>query len=183
MGDSRASRRGWTLVEVMVVVAMVGVLSALAIVGYRRWVAAAQIGETKDLLNGITLAQETYNRDTSGYLSCSDDFGDIYPMTPNSRKHQFHNAAHPKASCWRLLMTGTDATTLMAFVAIAGDIGDPWPTFPLDMDKATIDVAPPADRPWYIVSAIGDTDEDGVHAYFLTHSLQPGEIHMENETE
>lgn len=175
-----STRRGYTLIELLAVIAMIGILAALAIVGYRRWLQWARLAETKDIVAAIATGQDAYYDATRGYLDCSASMTDYYPMAPTSRKHLFHDSSKASSRCWKLLHADTESGTYMSFVTKAGNPGDALPALPTEQQ---IGVAPPANRPWYVVMAVGDQDEDGVMSYFVTSSLQPGEVHIENETE
>src|SRR5689334_25350027 len=62
----RFDKRGFTLVELMIVVAIVGILATLAIVGYNKLTAAAKTAEAKTNVGAIAdAAVAAYNRESS----------------------------------------------------------------------------------------------------------------------
>ncbi len=65
MRDRTANKRGFTLVELMIVVAIIGVLASLAIYGVRRYLAATKTAEAKEGVGAIArCAQASYERET-----------------------------------------------------------------------------------------------------------------------
>ncbi|MBI4700766.1 MAG: type II secretion system protein [Deltaproteobacteria bacterium] len=171
--------RGFTMVELLAVVTMVGILAAVAIVGYRRYLNAAHSGEAKNVVGAIRVAESSYKAETLGYLGCSATLAAYYPAAPDGKKRNFNNPGHPDSACWQLLNVSTDTPTLYGFSVVAGSPGAAPPV----PDTALKPTWPaPTTEPWYVIQAAGDIDANGAYSYFLSSSFS-GEIYDEEPTE
>lgn len=181
-----AARRAFTLVELLVVVGMVGILAALAMVGYRRYMNAAGIAEPKAVIQGIRGAQESYKAEMLEYLDVSAGALDAwFPAgTLNDQKRPWDVTGHPR---WRLLNVTTDGAVRFGYASVAGTTAN-FPATPSAFTWDGLPGSPLADPqfapngPWYIIQAAGDRDADGTLALLLTTSTMSG-IYWENDTE
>jgi type IV pilus assembly protein PilA len=172
------SERGFTLVELLITVAMVGVLAALATFGYRRWIASARSAEAREMLGAIGMAQQLYFDETRGYLNCSSSWKDFYPGKPGSFKRNFTNPSHGKHQCWRLLNIRADSPVVMGYTVRAGTAGKSPPASDVPGVKW-----PATTTPWWVAQASGDSDDNGILSYFMTSSFNAGEIVSANDVE
>ena len=148
----RARARGFTIVELMAVVAIVGLLATLASYRYRRYVAASKTAEVSTWFASIKSAQETYRGETFAYLNVSGDFSNasFYPTnpTPGKAKVNFHGAG-PGQAGWETLGVTGGAPVYFVYACVAGQSG--VPTAPTDI---TIGNWPGAlGGPWYVLEA------------------------------
>jgi len=65
--------QGFSLVELMIVVVIIGVLSAVAMVGYRRWIARARVTEAVGMLGEMNSKEQTYKMEFGTYLPLRAD--------------------------------------------------------------------------------------------------------------
>ena len=65
----QTGRRGFTLIEVMIVVAVVGIVAAMAIPSFRRVMEQARVDNAASGLRSIYAAQRVYRLDNASYSS------------------------------------------------------------------------------------------------------------------
>ncbi len=66
---------GFTLVELMIVVAIIGILAAVAVPNYQKYQARARQGEAKTSLSAIYTVEKSYVVEHSSYSQCMVDIG------------------------------------------------------------------------------------------------------------
>lgn len=69
------SDQGFTLVELMVVVAIIGILSAIAVPNFKRYQAKSKQSEAKIQLAAVYSAEVSAQADYDGYASCLNEIG------------------------------------------------------------------------------------------------------------
>jgi prepilin-type N-terminal cleavage/methylation domain-containing protein len=67
LGDRPSGQRGMTLIEILVIVAIIGVLSVAVFAGYSRQVSRSRDAQRKDHLEDIRIAFEDYYNDNACY--------------------------------------------------------------------------------------------------------------------
>jgi len=88
---------GFTLVELMVVVAIIGVLSAVAIPNFKKYQAKAKISEAKLQLSGLYMAESSFYSDYNFYAGCLPYMGFNPTSEVSSRFYALGFATAPKA--------------------------------------------------------------------------------------
>lgn len=188
---SPASERGFTLVELLVVVAMVGILAALGVVGYRKYVASAGTSEAMAMMQLIRHAETERKLDSMLYLGCSGcgaagcaqgagSLSAFYPMTtPNDKKYTWEQAGHPDYECWRLLNVRTDGGVRFGYAVVAGGPSDPVIQ---PVGFASLGALGQPNEPWFVIQARGDRDGDSVFAQLVANSWA-NEVYVEQDTE
>lgn len=69
----RSSGRGTTLVELMIVVVILGILAAIATVGYKRYVARARLSEAHAMLAELSAKEQLYFMDVGAFVPVRAD--------------------------------------------------------------------------------------------------------------
>jgi type IV pilus assembly protein PilA len=160
---------GFTLVELMVVVSIVGVLATIAIVSLRRYVFSAKIGEAQAMIQSIRVAQEAWRGSNGSYLNVSGTLTTYYPaVTPDATKRNFwgNNSTTPEKR-WRLLNPTVPGPVQFVYSVVAGPPGGAMPTPNLPNPVA---LGASADD-WYVIQAQGDPDGNGAMAVCASASV------------
>lgn len=180
-GLSKTFERGFTLIEVLTVVVVVGVLATLAVYGVRKYVFASKSSEAMTMITSIKANQEAFKDETFAYLPVSGgSFPRLYPSeAPGRFKSAWSNPTHPDFARWQQLGVDANGPVAFGYAVTAGATGAPPPTL-TTQQNLNYPVAPT--EPWYVVVAQADHNGDGVRSLFVSSSFTR-EVYVEKEDE
>jgi prepilin-type N-terminal cleavage/methylation domain-containing protein len=168
----KSQAHGFTLVELMIVVAIIGVLATLAVVSYQRLVAQSHTSEATQMVNSIKVAQEAYHAEVGTYLSISGNLDTDYCPT--------HAAGLPTKvawdpTCgtgpnkpWSTLPVNSNGPVLFGYATVAGLAGG---TMPMPSGMSSTPTMPALTSDWYVVAAQVDMNGNGVYCTVVGNSL------------
>lgn len=196
----RALRRGFTLVELMVVVAIVGVLAALAIYGLRKYQLSAGSGEGTAMLQNIRGAEEAWRAENLSYGGCDSTSAgprndssitatEMYPRQISAltdQKIQWGLITTNVGRCFQALGVRADGPVKFSYGIASGPPGaDGDVTEPVAFTRP-IPVFTAPREPWYAAVAVADLDGDsagsGPFTRMSVHS-RATEVYVEDEGE
>jgi prepilin-type N-terminal cleavage/methylation domain-containing protein len=168
----RRAERGFTLVELMAVVAITGILGALALATLRQRAFASDVTSAKVVVRTIAAAEEHYRTENQIYLNVSSS-GDAgwYPRKtlPNNKKVAFWRTAPGDTSDaetvrWRLLAPDIRQPVSFGYKANAGlppTDGVTTPQFDAELSSIAV-LQSSVVEPWYMIQARVDADGNGI---------------------
>jgi len=92
-------KRGFSLIELMIVVAIIAILAAIAVPWWGRYAYRARRGDGQNLLMHIAQAEERYYTDYNSYALSASSLG--YTTLPPTSEHGYYTAtlaANPASS-------------------------------------------------------------------------------------
>lgn len=117
----RAPAAGFTLIELMIVVAIVAILAAIAVPIYSNYVTRSKLTEAQNNLSALRVAMEQYFQDNRQYTGTGGSCGVNMPTATagnggNSIAKYFTYSCTATASAYTITATGNTGTQTASFV-------------------------------------------------------------------
>ena len=149
--ETRTQNRGFTTIELMITVAILGILAAVAVVSYSGYIRRARNSEATAVLANIRIKQEAYRAVFHLYSNLGGAWVPNGQAPGASKEGRFVTDTN-----WKQLGAVPDGEIYFSYMGEAGAPGvDPSHTF-----LAGLDVNTTTDF-WYGAMAVQDLDEDG----------------------
>lgn len=177
---ARSTKRGFTLIELMIVVAILGILAAVATVSFRRYALRAKASEAPGMLGIIRMRQESYRAEFSTFCDIESNNGSgaalsaFHPSTLNSRYGSDWYTALPTR--WTQLGVRPSARNVVFQYGVTASA-------PGTMGAAAQALGYTDDDATWVAQARGDLDGDSVLSTFEASSFTSGIYIDPNETE
>src|SRR5688572_5769331 len=162
----RTRARGFTLIELMMVVAIIGILSAIAIPAFQSYIKRSKVAEAVTFLGDVKQRQESYRAEFGQYCGDASDYNYHPAAVPvGADKVEWSDGAVPDA--WTQLGANPDGQVFFQYGFIAGAPG----TAPTGPDLG------PANEFWFSSQARADFDDDG-DTFFIEGYSHGNHVYM-----
>jgi type IV pilus assembly protein PilE len=141
--------KGFTLIELMIVVAVIGIIAAIALPSYQDYAKRARRADAKAVVLAVQLAEEKWRASNSAYTNDLTQLG-----------YDFANNQPSPDGYYKVTVTGSNSTDLIINAAIdtsKAQNGDMCGTFTFKQDD--IDADGTVDQV-YAAGTDGDNDDD-----------------------
>ena len=167
-GLSRQAQAGFTTIELLIGVVIVGILAGLAIPSFKGYVYRSRVSEAVSMLNEIKTKQESYRAKYGQYAAVSGNgawaAAQYTPALPPPGQNVVGWPTNPN---WEMLGIVPPGPVRFSYATVAGGPGTPVPT---DADGAPL---LGNDDFWFAAQAVGDLDGDGTTFFLEVYSTSP----------
>ncbi len=178
-------RKGFTLVELMIVVAIIGVLAVIAGTAYRRYMDSGRTAEVMSMLGEIRGRQEAYKAEYAKYIGSDGANGDettFYPALLGKGKEpsaKTWNVTGSVPAGWTSLGLNPSKYSLYCGYTFAANSANQAAT---GTRGTAIFPTAPTVAYWYAVATCdNDADGDSSHNAYFSTSSQTTQVYTENE--
>jgi len=197
------NKMGFTLVELMTVVAIVAILAAIALPLYSKYIKKSRTSEATANLGGITMYEEQYYSENDKYITAAPNPSVVPSSTDAGGRRNFNNTLTGWVSLGNVIPnntplyfqyeiramqfgpTGTAITTgglvdyQTAYTAGNGYCSN---TTEMSITPQNLGVANNNSSNWYYITAVGDQDGDAKCSLFIKF-IDRADISITNDIE
>jgi prepilin-type N-terminal cleavage/methylation domain-containing protein len=158
---TRRAHGGFTIVELMITVAIVGILAAIGIVGYVKWVKKSKASEVGEIFAQFKAKEEVYQGEFGTYLSTGTDVaGGGWPVIAASGEPKL-KVIEPRPAAWVTLGLNPAHDLYCEYAAVAGQ-GAPGTAWGMTLIASSEEQA----RPWMYIHAFCDWQQGGAKSEY-----------------